>query len=71
MYIFKISNKGGKGFSKSVKANIIRPSNKQFMQDEGKIEKIFEDNSIRTKTDNLKNLNISKPRIPKKYIQFE
>lgn len=71
MYIFKVSNKGGSGFTKSMKSNVLRPNNKMLLQDESKLEKIYEDNTIRVKTDNLKNLNIQKPRIPKKYIQFE
>ena len=54
-----------------MKSNVLRPNNKMLLQDEGKLEKIYEDNTIRVKTDNLKNLNIQKPRIPKKYIQFE
>jgi hypothetical protein len=34
-------------------------------------EKVFEDNTVKRATDNLRNLKVSKPRIPKKYISFE
>ena len=34
-------------------------------------DKVFEDNVVRRATENLKNLRVSKPRFPKKYISLE
>lgn len=34
-------------------------------------DKVFEDNVVNRATENLKNLRVSKPRFPKKYISLE
>jgi hypothetical protein len=73
MHIFRI-NKSGSGSSSTrrLSHNAIKNSHrKMVMGGSANAEKVFEDNALRKATDNLRNLKISKPRIPKKYITFE
>jgi hypothetical protein len=71
MYIVRISNKSGQGFSKSIKDKTLRSNNKRMIVDNELSDKVFEDNTLKRATDNLRSLKITKPRIPKKYISFE
>jgi hypothetical protein len=38
---------------------------------EGIKAEVFEDNKVHRATDTLRNLKVSKPRVPKKYISFD
>ena len=71
MFIVRISNKGGQGFSKSIKDKTLRSNNKRIIIDNELSDKVFEDNTLKRTTDNLRNFKITKTRIPKKYISFE
>lgn len=73
MHIFRINKAhSGSAFTKRPNANAIAPSTRRA-QIGGAIlaNKVYEDNTLRKTTDNLRNLKISKPRMPKKYISFE
>jgi hypothetical protein len=72
MHIFRISKTGsGNITSRKIVNGAIRHSNKRIMTGGSIMEKVYEENTLRKATDNLRNLKISKPRIPKKYITFE
>jgi hypothetical protein len=70
MHIFRINKSGIT--NNRVKHNALATSNRRItMGGSVNAEKVFEDNTLRKVTDNLRQLKISKPRIPKKYITFE
>jgi hypothetical protein len=73
MHIFRVNKAGpGGGFTRNPTNNALKDSHRRItMGGSINAEKVFEDNTLRKATDNLRNLKISKPRIAKKYITFE
>jgi len=77
MYIHKLnsttSGAGGRssmGFRGTNGNNKIARHHKRSLG-EGLKDEIFEDGKVHRATDTLRNLKVSKPRIPKKYISFD
>ena len=74
MYIHKLgktnSSRTTMGFRGSQGNHKIARHHKRTMG-EGLKEEIFEDGKVQKATDTLRNLRVSKPRIPKKYINFD
>jgi hypothetical protein len=73
MYLFKVNKSGaGGGITRKITHNAIKNSHRRItMGGAINADKVYEDNTLRKATDNLRNLRISKPRIAKKYISFE
>ena len=77
MYIHKLGkstngagNRTTMGFRGSQGNNKIARHHKRSMGS-GLKEEVFEDGKVHRATDTLRNLRVSKPRIPKKYISFD
>ena len=73
MYLFKVNKTGaGGGVTRRLHFNTIKNAHRRItMGGAINADKVYEDNSLRKVTDNLRNLRVSKPRIAKKYISFE
>jgi hypothetical protein len=70
MYIHKL-RKGSSGrHSFKPLAKKVASNNKRIIGS-GLTEQVYENGRLGKATDSLKNLKISKPRIPKKYITFD
>lgn len=77
MYIHKLNkttngsgNRMTMGFRGNQGNNKIARHHKRSMG-AGIKEEVFEDGKVHRATDTLRNLRVSKPRIPKKYISFD
>jgi len=77
MYIHKLNkttngagNRMTMGFRGTNGNNLIARHHKRSMG-EGIKQEVFEGGKVHRATDTLKNIRVSKPRVPKKYINFE
>jgi hypothetical protein len=75
MYIHKLgkSTRGGRitqGFSNSGSNGSIARHHKRSMGS-GLKDEVYEGGAVHRATDTLRNLKVSKPRVPKKYISFD
>jgi hypothetical protein len=74
MYIHKLGNTtNGSGFrtSKGLSKNHRIAKNHKRLMGSGLVPEIYEDGKVQRKSDLLRNLKISQPKVPKKYISFD
>jgi hypothetical protein len=74
MYIHKLGNStNGAGFRTTMgqtKHHRIAKNHKRLLGS-GLVPEIYEDGKVQRKSDLLRNLKISQPKVPKKYISFD
>lgn len=71
MHIHKLrKTTSGSGYGVSLRASKPHPFQKRT-SGSGLVPEIFSNNKVSKSSEVLRNLKISKPRVPKKYISFE
>jgi len=74
MYIHKLGNTtsgGGLRTSMGITKQHRLAKNHKRILGSGLVPEIYEDGKVQRKSDILRNLKISQPRVPKKYISFD